>query len=202
VSEATAAPPGQPGLRERKKARTRAALQEHALRLFARQGYGETTIEQIAEAAEVSPATVYRYFPTKADLVIYDDLDDRLIEAFRAQPPELGALQAMRAAVSTGFRGLFGDALQVQRDRERLIRTEPELRSAMFDELTRTIREVTGMISERTGQPPDDDAVLALAGAILGVTMAAWFASEGDLDERFLRRFDAAMAALETGFRW
>ena len=48
------------GLRERKKAKTRALIQEHALRLFQQQGYDETSIEQIAEAAEVSPSTVFR----------------------------------------------------------------------------------------------------------------------------------------------
>jgi hypothetical protein len=48
------------GLRERKKAKTRAAIQEHALRLFRIQGYEATTIEQIADAAEVSPSTVFR----------------------------------------------------------------------------------------------------------------------------------------------
>ena len=93
------------GLRERKKAKTRALIQEHALRLFREQGYDATSVEQIAEAAEVSPSTVFRYFPTKPDLVIYDDLDERMIEAFRAQPPELNALQALRAFVSVRFRG-------------------------------------------------------------------------------------------------
>jgi len=49
-------------------------------------GYDETSVEQIAEAAEVSPSTVFRYFPSKPDLVIYDDLDDRMIEAFARSP--------------------------------------------------------------------------------------------------------------------
>jgi len=67
-----------PSLRERKKVRTRGAIQEQAIRLFREQGYDETTVEEVAAAADVSPSTVFRYFPTKADLVIYDDLDERL----------------------------------------------------------------------------------------------------------------------------
>lgn len=64
-----------PGLRERKKAKTRAAIQHEALRLFREQGYDETKIEQIAAAVEVSESTIYRYFPTKEDLVLWDEFD-------------------------------------------------------------------------------------------------------------------------------
>ena len=74
----------QASLRERKKARTRASLREHALRLFREQGYQATTVEQIAAAAEVSPSTFFRYFPTKEDLVLQDDMDTRLLDAFAA----------------------------------------------------------------------------------------------------------------------
>src|SRR5580704_2257713 len=62
------------GLRERKKARTRASIREHALRLFREQGYHATTVEKIAEAAEISPSTFFRYFPTKEDLVLQDEI--------------------------------------------------------------------------------------------------------------------------------
>ena len=90
------------GLRERKKAKTRAAIREHALRLFREQGYGGTTVEQIAEAAEVSPATFYRYFPTKEDVVLQDDLDVLTFGSFEAQPAELSPLAAVRAAMADG----------------------------------------------------------------------------------------------------
>src|SRR5579864_9346078 len=86
------------GLRERKKARTFAAIQTQALRLFREQGYAATTVEQIAAAAEVSPSTFFRYFPAKEDVVLQDDMDTRMVEAFDRQPPGLSPLAAMRAA--------------------------------------------------------------------------------------------------------
>jgi AcrR family transcriptional regulator len=190
------------GLRERKKAKTRAAIQEHALRLFREQGYEETSVEEIADAAEVSPSTVFRYFPTKPDLVIYDDLDDRMIEAFRAQQPDLTAVQALRAAFLSSFGGLAGEELALQRERELLMRSVPELREAMLGELARTVRVIADLVAERTGRAADDDAVLALAGAVIGLSIAAWFASDGDdWTARFLKRMDTGMALLESGIR-
>ena len=191
------------GLRERKKARTRSLIQEHALRLFREQGYDETSIEQIAAAVEVSPSTVFRYFPTKPDLVIYDDLDERMIEAFRAQPPELNAVQALRASLRSGFGGLAGDEMSLQLERERLMRSVPVLQAAMLGELARTVREIAVLVAERSRRPADDDAVLALAGAVIGLTIAAWFAGDGDdWTGHFLDRIDSGMAFLESGFRF
>src|ERR1051326_4996766 len=92
------------GLRERKKARTRAAIREHALRLFRANGYQRTTVEQIAAAAEVSPSTFFRYFPTKEDVVLQDDMDTRMIEALERQPADLSPLSAVRAAGRDAFR--------------------------------------------------------------------------------------------------
>ena len=87
------------GLRERKKARTRAAIQAAALSLFREQGYDETTVQQIAAAAEVSESTFFRYFPTKAEVVLWDDFDPLVIDEFSRQPAELGALAALRSAM-------------------------------------------------------------------------------------------------------
>ena len=191
------------GLRERKKAKTRALIQEHALRLFRERGYDATSVEEIAEAAEVSPSTVFRYFPTKPDLVIYDDLDERMIEAFRAQPPELNALQALRASFRSGFGGLAGEEMALQLERERLMRSVPELQSAMLGELARTVGEIADLVAERSRRPADDDAVLALAGAVIGIAIAAWFAVDMDASpERFLDRVDTGIALLEAGFRF
>src|SRR5246127_2934979 len=93
----------QASLRERKKARTRASLREHALRLFREQGYQATTVEQIAAAAEVLPSTFFRYFPTKEDLVLQDDMDVRMVEALARQPADLPPIPAVRAAMKAAW---------------------------------------------------------------------------------------------------
>jgi len=188
------------GLRERKKAKTRALIQQIALRLFRDQGYAATSIEEIAEAAEVSTTTVFRYFPTKADLVIYDDLDARLIEAVHAQPAELNVVQVVRNAVRSVFGGLTDHDMDAQRQRDQLMWREPEVRAAMLAELVRTLREVVQLVAERTGLPADDERVIATAGADIGVSLAAWFACEGDTSlARYPRLFDSAIAHLESG---
>src|SRR6202453_1188361 len=94
------------GLRERKKARTRASLREHALRLFRDQGYQATTIEQIAAAAEVSPSTFFRDSPTKEDLVLQDDLDVHMFEAFEPQPLDLPPITAIRTYMREAIKTL------------------------------------------------------------------------------------------------
>jgi AcrR family transcriptional regulator len=158
-------------------------------------------MEQIAEAAEVSPTTVYRYFPTKPDLVIYDDLDEPMMAALRDQPAGMSSLEAIRQAITTVFGGSLGQQLEVQRQRADLIRDVPELRAAMIDEFTRTLRLMATTIAQRAGTKADYDEVLALSGAVLGMTLAAWLASEGDdWTVHFLERIDKGIRLLETGF--
>jgi len=75
-AQAAASAP-RPGLRARKKAATMRHVQSTALSLFQEHGFDAVSIEQVAEAALVSPSTVYRYFGTKEGLVIHDEYDDR-----------------------------------------------------------------------------------------------------------------------------
>jgi AcrR family transcriptional regulator len=77
------------GLRERKKIRTNETFQREAYRLFDENGYANTTVEQIAEAAEVSPSTFFRYFPCKELVLMADDLDRVTIDALARQPADL-----------------------------------------------------------------------------------------------------------------
>ncbi len=190
--------PPRSGLRERKKAKTRALIQEIALRLFREQGYAATSIEQIAEAAEVSSTTVFRYFPTKPDLVIYDDLDARFLQAARAQPTDLNIVQLLRNSIRSVLSGPRDYEMDTLREREQLMWSEPEVRTAMLAELVRTLREAVEFVAERTGRPVDDDKVIATAGAVIGVSLAAWFACEGDTSlARYSGLLDSAAAHLE-----
>jgi len=187
------------GLRERKKAKTRAAIQEHALRLFREQGYAETTVEQIAAAAEVSPSTFFRYFPTKEDVMMYDVLDQDLSRAFRTQPAELSPIQALRAALRTLFAGLPAGEWALQQERAALMRTVPELRGRMLDNFAETFDFIVAMLAERVGRPAQDFAVHNAAGAAMGVVMAAWFAGEHDPEADFFALMDKGLAHLEAG---
>jgi AcrR family transcriptional regulator len=187
------------GLRERKKAKTRAAIRQHALRLFREQGYHATTVEQIAEAAEVSPSTFFRYFPTKEDLVITDDYDPLIVAAFKAQPAGLRPIAALRAAMRSVFAELSDDQLALERERQTLIVSVPELRAGALDGLAQTVQLLAQVVAERVGRRPVELAVRALAGAVIGVALAAMLAAAEDPAGDLFTLLDAAMAQLEEG---
>jgi len=189
------------GLRERKKAKTRAVIQQHAFELFDDQGYEGTTVEQIAAAAEVSESTFFRYFPTKAAVVLQDDFDPLIVRAFRDQPAELSTIQALRNALRAAFTQLSPRQMDEQRQRMVLILAAPELRAAMLDQLTQAMGLIADLAAERTGRSPDDLAVRAFAGAVVGVAMAAMFALLEDRSADLSTLLDQAMAHLQTGLQ-
>lgn len=189
------------GLRERKKAKTKASIQQHALRLFRQQGYQATTVEQIAEAAEVSPSTFFRYFPTKEDVVLYDVLDPPVLAAFRAQPAQLSPIQALRGAMRQVFAELPAEELEVQQQRDRLIRSVPELRARMLDEFARSLDLLAELVAERVGRHADELAVRTLAGAVIGVGIAAWSTAGDHTLSDSIALIDAGLAQLEAGLR-
>jgi AcrR family transcriptional regulator len=190
------------GLRERKKAKTRASIREHALRLFREQGYGATTVEQIAEAAEVSPATFYRYFPTKEDVVLQDDMDVLALEALEQLPPELSPLAAVRAATAESVTRFSDEDRARFRETTALALAVPEVRARALDEFARTLEVFTVALAKRTGREPDDFAVRTLAGAVFGVILSTTLPVLGDgppdIDEIF-SKIDKGLALLEAG---
>ena len=189
------------GLRERKKARTRAAIQRHALRLFRHQGYEATSVSQIAEAAEVSESTFFRYFPTKEDVILWDEYDPRIVEAFHAQPAGLSPVGALRAAFRDVLAQLSEGEWQVQRERMALMLSVPPLRAMLVDQIRGPMRLIAEVVAERVGRKPDDPGVRALAGAVLGVGLAVMFAWAEDPDGDIVALIDDAMARLESGLR-
>jgi AcrR family transcriptional regulator len=187
-----------PGLRERNKARTRAEIRRQALRLFREQGYPTTTVEQIAAAAEVSQSTFFRYFPTKEDVVLHDDIDPIVVEAFHAQPPELSPIRALRAAIRSVLGGLSPEQLAEEWERHTLIQSVPELRARNLDTLTQVLHMLADAVAHRIGGSADDLPVRVFAGALLGVFLSVVL-TPGESLEGQIKLLDEALAQLEAG---
>jgi AcrR family transcriptional regulator len=169
------------------------------MRLFREQGYDATTVEQIAEAAEVSPSTFFRYFPTKEDVVLSDDYDPLLVAMFKAQPPELSPIQAMRGAMRSAFGTIPAEEMEQVRERTELVMSVPELQAATLANLVQTMRLLTDLVAERVGRRPDDFAVRNLSGALLGVWISVLFEWAACPDLVLADALDEAMAHLEAG---
>ena len=191
------------GLRARKKNRTREEIQHHAIELFTSQGYAATTVEQIAAAADVSPRTVYRYFPTKDALVVTDEYDDRLVRAFAAQPKGLTAIQAFRNAYTEVFRDASSDALETSAQRRDLIVGEPELQAAMLRTLVSLGNRFIDIEVERTGRPESRRELALVVGAVVGIALIGTVVVEPPLFgvADTMSWVDEALGLLEHGFR-
>jgi AcrR family transcriptional regulator len=188
-----------PGLRERKKERTREAIRARALHLFVTQGYQATTVQQIIDDVEISESTFFRYFPTKGDVVLTDDFDPIIVAAFLRQPHVLGPIEALRRAFNETFGQLTPDQLAEQQDRMHLILSVPELRASMLDQFGQAMRLLAGAIAERTHRRPDDMEVLTVAGAVVGVAMAIMFVMIDDPTADLHVLLDQGMARLQAG---
>ncbi|RSM72565.1 TetR family transcriptional regulator [Actinoplanes sp. ATCC 53533] len=188
------------GLRERKKAKTRAAIREHAMRLFDEQGYAATTVDQIAEAADVSQSTFFRYFPTKEDVVLSDDYDPILVAALRAQPADLPPVEAIRRSIRGLFSQFTEEQWEQERRRQQLIQTVPELRMRTQQQYADSIVLLAEVVAERAGLPADDFSARVLAGAVIGAALAA---TRDGLNMAqgvsYFEDFDRALALLQAG---
>jgi AcrR family transcriptional regulator len=193
--------PAAPGLRERKKVRTRAAIQRHALRLFRERGYEATTVNQIAEAAEVSVSTFFRYFPTKEDVVLFDEFDPRIFDLIRSAPPGPSTLQVVRDAMRQVLSGLSQAELAEQRERMELVLSDPPLRAAVMDRFGIPMRGLAEAVAGRAGRSPDDPAVRALVGAVIGVGLSATFAAMENPDADLVALLLDAFDHLDEGLR-
>jgi AcrR family transcriptional regulator len=183
------------GLRDRKKIKTREAIRREAMRLIEENGYANTTVEQIAEAAEVSPSTFFRYFPSKEMVLMANDLDLVTIQALEQQPPDIPSLQAFRRALEITMAALSEDEWRFERARLRMVLSIPELRAAQFDEYRRTVVALTEADCRRTGREPDDFEVRVFVGALAGGLMAVLDRASG-VPERMYRALDFMEAGM------
>lgn len=170
------------GRRERKVLETRRAILEAARRMFEAHGYAETTVERIAEAADVAPRTFFRYFPTKESLLFadFDEVRRTMLDRLDARPPDEDPLvslavtlrwmanevEARRDDVTWGFR-LCADQVAEGVYAKTMMREDSNARVAAF-------------IAQRLGVDPETDArPLAWSMAIMGVFSAAMKSSSG-----------------------
>ncbi|SHH41043.1 transcriptional regulator, TetR family [Jatrophihabitans endophyticus] len=159
------------GLRARSKARRRDLIQRTAMRLFAERGYDETTVADVAEAAEVAPRTVSGYFPSKLELAtaFADDLATRLTASFRSRPDAdlLDLLDQWLVAVT--------DSLDPELARLALAmyRTNPGLGALGSAHLTESAELGAAAIAARVGLPVDHP-MIAVRGATIGATLGEY----------------------------
>ncbi|MFG2093652.1 TetR/AcrR family transcriptional regulator [Streptomyces sp. NPDC048612] len=206
VSARTSAstPPGTPkiGLRERKKIQTRQAIRRAAYRLFEEQGYDATPIDQIAEAADVSPSTVFRYFPTKEDIVLTDEYDTVLEAGLRARPTDEPMVESMRRVTVEALREITGADRRELVQRIRLIREVPAIRGRTAENTARDATLISAVLAERTGRPAGDLELRVISAAILAAlqeAMLSWV--EGGQTAELEALIHQTMDVLARGLR-
>lgn len=160
-------------LRERKKLQAMRRIQEVALDLFDRYGYGNVTIERIAAEAEVSPSSVYRYFGTKEYVVLYDEYDPVAVQSlddeFAAQEP----VAALRRVTTDMVQELESREADLVRRRMRYAMTEPDVRAGMSRQAEQITTEIRGLLAKHTGRDPGDLDVRVMSAVLVSVFMAA-----------------------------
>ncbi|MGP4054879.1 TetR/AcrR family transcriptional regulator [Mycobacterium sp. 4D054] len=165
-------PDSSDSLRERKKRQTRLAIRREAFRLFDKQGFANTTVDQIAEAADVSPRTFYRYFRFKEALLISDDQSAPIVAAFAAAPREMSVVGAYRHAVEEVFGNLSADEYDDAVTGQRLLYQVPEARGLIYTEYVQLIDSIAEVLDGRLGHGAEPLERRVIAGAIVGVLIA------------------------------
>ncbi|MFI8516820.1 TetR/AcrR family transcriptional regulator [Streptomyces sp. NPDC085481] len=200
-----------PGLRERKKQRTRDTLIRVALELFTTQGYEGTTVDEIADAVDVSQRTFFRYFATKEDVAfaVQQMVEERFLDALTERPAEEGPLEAMRNAVLSAW-DTIGEAIaevvpvELYLRSFQVIESTPALLAVHLRRSTEMEESIARLIAGREGLDVDEDprpriAVAAFSG-VMRVTGQLWGRSEDPtleairaLTERYLDHLGPAL---------
>jgi mycofactocin system transcriptional regulator len=163
---------GHPG---RRRATSRAELEQAAFALFAEQGFDATTVDEIAAAAGIGRRTFFRYFPSKNDIPwgAFEDELDRMRVRLKACPPEVPLMDAIRVAL-IDFNRVDPAQVPLHRRRMDLILRVPTLLAHSTLRFSAWREVVAEFVAERTGRRPDDLAPQTIAHAVLGVAVAAY----------------------------
>ena len=176
-------------LRERKKQRTRDALLRAAVELFTTRGYEATTVDDIAEAVDVSQRTFFRYFAGKeeAALALQELAVGRFVEAVRERPADEAPMQALRQAVLEGWNTLHEVIeavvpVELYLRMYRVIESTPVLLAAHLRRNEETEDTIARVLAEREGLDVDADPrprlAVAVFGGVMRVTERRWSTGE------------------------
>jgi AcrR family transcriptional regulator len=163
------------GLRERKKQETREKIIRAAMQLFAERGYDRTTLAEVADAAGISPRTIFAYFESKEDIVFCDDphFFEQLRQALEERPPDATTVDALR-----GFLANIGEADEIARMRKQVIAQNEELKLSARARTGPLEQLVSDSIARDLRAGPDD-----LRPAIIAASITAAFTSLADRAE-------------------
>ncbi|CAB4865597.1 unannotated protein [freshwater metagenome] len=180
---------------------SREELQRIALGLFAARGFEETTLDDIAAAVGVSRRTVFRYYPSKNDIVwgAFDEQLTRLRAHLEAADPATPLMDVVREAV-VAFNDYGPDAIPELRIRMALITGVPALQGHAMLRYREWSEVIAQFAAQRLGGDASDRTPQAIAGAALGVAMATyrhWIEHE---DADLIAELDGAFRALAEGF--
>jgi AcrR family transcriptional regulator len=176
------------GLRERKKQRTRCALIDSAFALFRCKGFDATTIDEIADAVDVSPRTFFRYFASKEEVAL-SQIDEQLgvlMELLIKRPAEEPVLTALRHAAVEVIReceaGTNGfDPIQYQ-SMQTLVATSPALAARAMEQGAARIAELSKLVGLRMGvdhrTDPRPHLVASVAICAVQTAVNAWREAE------------------------
>jgi AcrR family transcriptional regulator len=145
----------EPGLRERKKQRTRETIARAARELFAERGYHATTLPDIAEAADVSTRTIFAYFPSKEDILFSDFplMKEALAEALAERPEGVDALETVREFILST---VGTEKSELDEQIGRCVHEDETLRSHLRARLAQLEEVIAPAIAEDLGAPADD----------------------------------------------
>jgi AcrR family transcriptional regulator len=166
-----------PGLRERKKQRTRQLIADTAWRLFAERGFDDVTVAEVARAADVSEATVFNYFPTKEDLVYgrMESFEEELLQEIRDRAAGESVLAAFGRFVLRP-RGLLASDDDEAAPRlatiTRVITGSPALIARERQIFARYTDSLAELIAAETGAAAGDVEPWIAANALIGVHRA------------------------------